>query len=101
MDKNEYYKYENEKEIKENCKIKINDININFNYFHKFLKTGNYIIKYIFTNNLTKTNFMFYNCKSLINIELSNFNAQKVTNMSYMFSDCKSLTNINVSNFNT
>ena len=101
VDKNEYYKYENEKEIKENCKIKINDININFNYFHEFKEKGKYIIKYIFTNNLTNTNCMFCDCKSLINIDLSNFNTQNITNMKSMFYNCKSLTNLDLSNFNT
>ena len=37
---------------------------------------------------------MFYDCKSLINIDLSNFNTQNVTNMKNMFYKCKSLTNI-------
>ena len=44
---------------------------------------------------------MFYNCNSLTNLNLSNFNTQNVTNMSGMFSNCKSLTNLNLSNFNT
>ena len=99
-DMEDYYKFENEKEIKD-CKIKINDININFNYFHRFKKKGKYIIKYIFSNNLTKTNYMFLYCESLININLSNFNSQNVTNMKNMFYGCKSLTYANLSNFNT
>ena len=90
-----------EKEIKNNCIIKINDNNIDLNYFYKFKKSGKYIIKYIFTNNITKTNNMFDDCKSLIKINLSNFNALNVKDMSNMFSRCESLTNINLSNFNT
>ena len=43
---------------------------------------------------------MFYDCKSLTNINLSNFNTQKVINMEYLFNGCSSLTNINLSNFN-
>ena len=42
---------------------------------------------------------MFYECNSLTNIDLSNFNTQNVTNMSYMFYECSSLTNIDLSNF--
>ena len=34
-------KFENEKEITENCEIKINDKIIPFNYFHKFKKKVN------------------------------------------------------------
>ena len=46
-------------------------------------------------------NVMFYNCNSLTNLDLSNFNTQNVTNMSRMFGSCKSLTNLDLSNFNT
>ena len=90
----------NEKEIKENCIIKIDNKIIEFNYFYKFNK-GKYKIEYIFRNNITKTNYMFSGCSSLANINLSNFNTQIVTNMSFMFYNCSSLTNINLSNFST
>ena len=43
---------------------------------------------------------MFYDCNSLTNLNLSNFNTQNVTNMRYMFYNYKSLTNLNLSNFN-
>ena len=78
----DYYLYENEKEIKDNCKIRINNNNIDFNYFYKFKEKGIYTIEYIFTNNLTKTDFMFSECSSLTKIDLSNYNTQNVTNMS-------------------
>ena len=98
----EYYKKEceNEKEIKENCEIRINDKIISFSYFYKFNKKGKYIIKYIFKQNITKLNNMFSFCSFLTNINLSNFNTNNVTNMSGMFCRCSSLTNINLSNFN-
>ena len=101
IEEEDYYKYENEKEIKDNCEIEINGEKIKFSYFYEFKKEGKYIIKYIFLKNLTKTDFMFYDCDSLTNLNLSNFNTQNVTNMSYMFYFCKSLANINLSNFNT
>jgi len=97
----DYFLYENEKEIKENCKIRINNNNINFNYYYKFNKKGKYTIQYIFTNNLTKTDYMFSECELITNINLSNFNTQNVTNMKGMFHLCESLTNIDLSNFNT
>jgi len=101
MKKDKIDEFGNEKEIKDNCKIKINNSYINFNYFYKFKEKGKYIIKYIFTNNITKTNHMFRECESLTNIDLSNFNSQNVISMSSMFSWCESLTNINLSNLNT
>ena len=91
----------NEKEIKENITIKINNKNIPFSYFYSFNKKGNYTIKYIFKKNLTKTNFMFCECLNLTNIDLSKFNTEYIVNTSCMFYDCESLKYINLSNINT
>ena len=49
---------ENEKEIKDNCDIFINDKLIPFSYFHKFNKKGNNKIKYIFKNNVKNSSYM-------------------------------------------
>ena len=93
--------YENEKEIKDNCEIRINDELIPFSYFYTFDGFGKYKIKYSFRKNITNINYMFYKCPSLANIDLSNFNSSNVINMSKMFDGCLSLTNINLFNFNT
>ena len=53
-------KYENEKEIKDNCEIYINDELIPFSYFHKFNKKGKYKIKYIFKEYIKNMSAMFY-----------------------------------------
>ena len=95
------YKYENEKEIKENCEITINDKLIPFSYKYKFKEKGKYIIQYSFKKNLSNMSYMFIYCESLTNINLSNLKTQNVTNMSWMFGICGSLTNINFSNLNT
>ena len=87
-------KCKNEKEIKEKCKIIINNEKISFSYCYKFKKEGNYCIKYSFTDNITKLNNIFSDCTNLTNIDLSNFNTQNVTDMSGMFLGCNSLTNI-------
>ena len=78
-------KYENEKEIKEKCIIKINNKIIKFNYYYKFKREGEYKIEYFFKGNLKKVDYMFYWCNSLTNINLSNFNTQNVIDMSFMF----------------
>ena len=44
---------------------------------------------------------MFYQCSSLISLDVSNFDTSNVTNIRHMFGDCESLTSLNVSNFNT
>ena len=91
----------NEKEIKENIEIKIDEKIIEFTYKYKFKKEGKYKIEYLFKNNLANTCFMFANCDSLTRLDFLNFNTQNVTNMRDMFSHCNSLTNLNLSNFNT
>jgi len=97
----EYCKFGNEKEIKENCKIKINNEIIPFSYYYKFEKKGKNIIQYSFINKLKKTDFMFDGCESISTIDLSNFYTQNIINMTCMFANCKTLINIYLSYFNT
>ncbi len=80
-DKEDDDKFVNEKEIKENSIIKLNNHIIPFNYFYKFKEKGKYIIEYSFKNNIKNLSNMFYECDSLTNINLSNFNTQNVINM--------------------
>ena len=99
-DLSNYFGMNNEEEIKE-CEIFINDEKIDFTYDYYFPYEGEYIIKYLFKKNLNSTNYMFFNCNTLISLDLSNFNTKNVTNMSYMFSDCYSLVSLDLTNFNT
>ena len=46
-------------------------------------------------------NGMFLNCKSLKELNLSNFNTENVTLMRDMFRECLSLKELNLNNFNT
>ena len=68
---------------------------------YKFNKEGEYIIYLIAINYLTNTSFMFYNCSSIKEINLSSFNTNQVTNISCMFLGCSSLENLNLSSINT
>lgn len=43
---------------------------------------------------------MFYECKNLTNIDVSNWNVSNVTDFSYMFYKCNNLTELNLSNWN-
>ena len=40
---------------------------------------------------------MFLDCNSLISLDLSSFNTQKVYSMPYVFSNCNSLVSIDIS----
>ena len=93
--------FKNENEIKENCEIEIDNKIIPFSYFYKFNKKGKHIIKYTFMKNLSKADYLFYGCKSLTNINLSNINTENVTNMKNMFGECKSLKHIDLLKLNT
>ena len=95
------YKYKNEKELKEKCIIEINDEIIPFSYYYKFKEKGIYKIKYKFNDNLKILCYMFCGCKSIRNLNLSNFDTKNVTNMRGMFAGYKSITNLNLSNFDT
>ena len=53
------------------------------------------------TSNVTNMTSMFYGCKRLTSIDVSNFNTSNVTNMTGMFCDCSALTSLDASNFNT
>lgn len=46
------------------------------------------------TSNATSMNHMFYNCRSLKNLDLSTFDTAAVTNMIVMFSGCSNLTTL-------
>ena len=64
------------------------------------MRKDNHIV-YIFKQKYNNLEYMFYDCKLLASINLSNYNTNNVTNMDSMFNCCFSLTSINLSNFNT
>ena len=53
------------------------------------------------TSNVTDMSYMFDNCNSLTSLDLRNFNTSNVNNMSLMFTNCRSLTSLDLSNFDT
>ena len=53
------------------------------------------------TSKVTNMNSMFFGCRNLTTIDVSNWNTSNVTNMSSMFSYCSGLTTLDVSNWDT
>jgi len=92
-----YFNEEIEKEIK----IIMNGKIISNNLTYKFNTEGLYVIYFISNKLLINMSYMFYNCSSLKEINLSSFNTNQVTNMASMFYNCSSLKEINLSSFNT
>jgi surface protein len=54
-----------------------------------------------YTFNVTSMRSMFNGCCGLTTLDLSNFDTSKVEDMTYMFANCSNLTSINLSSFNT
>ena len=89
---------------KDNCFLlinnKINKIDEEPNL--KFNKENNIKIKLIEEKNIENMSFMFYNCNSLLSVDMSKWNINKVKNFDYMFQGCSSLTNLsNISKWDT
>ena len=97
-------KFNNEDEIKNNCRIRINNKLIPFSYYYNFKENGFYSIKYSFKKNLTKTDFLFFGCFKCVTLEstldLTHFKSENVINMSHMFDNIP-IKEINFSNFNS
>ena len=58
-------------------------------------------LRHFNTRNVTDMNSIFENCGNLKSLDLSNFNTSQVANMSWMFDGCSNLTILDLSNFNT
>ena len=58
-------------------------------------------LEYLHTEKVRDMSWMFCQCKSLTNLDLSSFNTENVTDMSLMFQLCQNLESLNVSSFNT
>ena len=94
-------RYTNERELLDKCKIKIDNQEFPFSYFLVFKKPGIYTIEYIFSSNMTRTDFLFAECFNLIYLDLFNFNCEDITNMVCMFLECINLQQIKISNIDT
>ncbi len=58
-------------------------------------------LEYLKTDEVKSMSWMFYDCSSLEEIDISNFNTDKVTDMTAMFYKCNSLKYLDFGSFNT
>ena len=71
---------------------------INFTYYLN--ETENHI-KLVWYNNINNSNYMFYGCSHITEIDFSHFDSSQIYSMDNMFSGCSVLTSLNFSNFDT
>ena len=97
-----YYFINNSKELNEsNTELYINDKKLKYQNYFIAEKSDEYLIKLIFTIDLTDCSDMFTNCNNINEIKFISFNTKQVKNMKNMFRGCYALKNLNLSNFNT
>ena len=70
------------------------------NYTYNFTEEDN-AVELIWNNNIKACAKMFYQCKDIKTINLSNFNSSEVTTIEKMFFECSSLVSLNLSNLIT
>jgi len=54
-----------------------------------------------FASSVTRMDYLFYGCNSLISVDFYNFNSSLVTKMNNLFNGCKSLKYVDFSSFDT
>ena len=72
---------------KDSIDIYLNNEKIDFNKIIEFPKAGENIIKYDFKKKANHMNELFYQCNSLISLDLSHFDASNVKKMDSTFSE--------------
>ena len=96
------HEHDNLKELNNNnVKIYIDEVPYKFCKYFIPKEKGMYTIRIIFNILMKDCSYMFYNCENIRNINLSLFDAQKVTHMNHMFSHCYNLLNVNLLRLNT
>ena len=91
---------ENIKFIEENCEFLIGNNKIEFQTKYKYEANNQFDFKINCKSPLENINYLFTNCRNLIEINLSHFNSSKVTKAISVFYQCISLNKIDLSNFN-
>ena len=84
-----------------NSKLYINEKKYEFKKYFTPEKEGKYNIKIKLKTIIKDCSFMFYNCKYITKIDLSNFNSINIEKAENMFEFCIKLREINLTNFNT
>ena len=85
--------------IKNYCKLFVNNKEIEFNYKYKFNKNENQL-KIVCNDDFENAKNLFANCIHIKEFDFSNFNSSKIINLEGCFFQCISLHKLDLSNFN-
>ena len=77
-----------------------NDLLNNYSFYFNFRFAGIYLIKIAFKKPISSCAGMFYECKNIFDIDLSNFDCSKVISCESMFFECDHLIKINLGKLN-
>ena len=109
LDNSDYFDEKGNKHYHDSLK-EFNDIKVelfidnkklNYKKYNKFFEAKKYEIILKFNSYIKDCSKMFYNCKNIIKIDLSQFNTKNVINVDEMFYNCENLIDINISKFST
>ena len=95
------YDESNKNEIEKKCNIYLYDKKIDFTFEYIFIKPGKYEFKFEFIDLLQSANKLFFNCNSLISVNVEKFKTNYINDMVDMFNGCCKLISLDLSNFKT
>ena len=94
--------HNNLKELNDsNVELYINGTKQKYQKFFESSYEGNILIRLEFKTKIKDCSCMFYDCKDIIEIDLSQLDTENVIYMNSMFSGCWQLKSIDLSSFNT
>ena len=88
-------------ELKNICKISLDNKKIDFTLEYIFKSPGKYEFTFRFCELLKNANKLFYNCSTLISLNFSKFKSNYITDMTQMFENCDRIETLDLSNFKT
>ena len=88
-------------EVDVNIDMELPIINDASNLFYKGARLNEMEKFLLMCKNVTYAYAMFDECKTLIKLDLKNFNTSSITSMQSMFDTCENLTEIDISTFDT
>lgn len=101
-DKKNYLYYTYDEFSKNTSCLTINGQSYPYKKSHKFYVHGNFLIKISLSQNIYTLRDIFYYCKNIVSVDLSNFNTKNLNSIAYMFARCSNLRTVNFGNdFNT